>query len=160
MFFADPVLAFANLRQGLRPGGRLAFACWRAAALNPWMVLPLREALRHAPPLPEIGPEEPGPFSLASEERVQRILGDAGYNNVILTPHDFELDVANGRGLEAAVAWALEIGPTSRMLADQPEEVRAAATADIRTALARHARGDNVPLGAAIWTVTAENPGP
>ncbi len=157
MFFADPVLAFANLRKGLRPGGRIALACWRAARLNPWMVLPLREALKHAPALPETGPEEPGPFAFANEERVRRILGEAGYGEVAITPHDFELDVANGRGLEAAVASALNVGPTSRMLAGQSEEVRAAATADIRAALAPLARGDSVPLGAAIWIVTAVN---
>src|SRR3546814_2145703 len=29
MFFADPVAAFLNIRRGLKPGGRLAFACWR-----------------------------------------------------------------------------------------------------------------------------------
>ena len=90
---------------------------------------------------------------------MRRILGEAGYANVVLTPHDFELDIAHGRGLEAAIASALTLGPTSRMLADQPEEVRAAAAADIRAALAPLARGDSVPLGAAIWIVTADNPG-
>ena len=53
----------------------------------------------------------------------------------------------------------MTIGPTSRMLDGQSKEVRAAATADIRKALATHARGDSVPLGAAIWIVTATNPG-
>jgi hypothetical protein len=52
----------------------------------------------------------------------------------------------------------MTIGPTSRMLDGQSEAVRAAATADIRKALAGHARGDSVPLGAAIWMVTATNP--
>jgi ubiquinone/menaquinone biosynthesis C-methylase UbiE len=63
MFFADPALAFANLRKGVRRGGRLALVCLRAARLSAWMVAPLREAMKHAPPLPETGPEEPGPFS-------------------------------------------------------------------------------------------------
>jgi hypothetical protein len=52
----------------------------------------------------------------------------------------------------------MTIGPTSRMLDGQSDAVRAAATADIRKALAAHARGDSVPLGAAIWIVTAANP--
>ena len=50
------------------------------------------------------------------------------------------------------------IGPTSRMLDGQSEAVRAAAAADIRKALGADARGDSVPLGAAIWIVTATNP--
>ena len=29
MFFGDPVAAFANIHASLKPGGRLAFVCWR-----------------------------------------------------------------------------------------------------------------------------------
>src|ERR1700722_8962488 len=158
MFFADPARSLANLRAGLKPGGRLAFACWREAKQNPWMIAPLREAAKHAPPLPETSPEAPGPFAFASHARVRRILSDAGYADIELAPQDLELDIAAGRGLDTAVRAAMTIGPTSRMLDGQSEAVRAAATADIRKALAGHARGDSVPLGAAIWMVTATNP--
>ncbi len=158
MFFADPARSFANLRKGLKPGGRLAFACWRAAKLNPFFVLPLREAGKHAPPLPETAPEAPGPFAFANDARVRQILSDAGYADIELKPQDLELDIAVGRGLDTAVRAAMTIGPTSRMLDGQSEAVRAAATADIRKALAAQARGDSVPLGAAIWMVTATNP--
>jgi SAM-dependent methyltransferase len=159
MFFADPAKSFANLRKGLKPGGRLAFACWRAAKQNPFFVLPLREAGKHAPPLPETDPEAPGPFAFANDARVRRILSEAGYADIELKPQDLELDIAVGRGLDTAVQSAMTIGPTSRMLDGQSEAVRAAATADIRKALAAHARGDSVPLGAAIWMVRATNPG-
>jgi SAM-dependent methyltransferase len=159
MFFADPARSFANLRKSLKPGGRLAFACWREPRQNPWLILPLREAGKHAPPLPETNPEDPGPFAFASEARVRRILGDARFADIALEPQDLELDIAAGGGLDTAVRAALAIGPTSRMLDGQSEAVRAAATADIREALAAQARGDSVPLGAAIWMVTATNPG-
>jgi SAM-dependent methyltransferase len=158
MFFADPPRSFANLRTGLKPGGRLAFACWREARQNPWMIAPLREAAKHAPPLPETSPEAPGPFAFANDARVARILREAGYSDIKIAPQDLELDLAAGQGLETAVKAAMIIGPTSRILDGQSDAVRAAATADIRKALAAHARGDSVPLGAAIWTVTATNP--
>ena len=158
MFFADPALSFANLRRGLRPGGRIVFACWREARQNPWVIVPLREAVKHAPPLPETGPEDPGPFAFASEARVLRVLGEAGFADIALTRHDLDLDIAIGRGVDTAVAAALSLGPTSRALAGQSEAVRAAAAADIRAALAARAVGDTVPLGAAIWIVTATNP--
>jgi SAM-dependent methyltransferase len=158
MFFADPARSFANLRKSLKPGGRLAFACWREAKQNPFFVLPLREAGKHAPPLPETNPEDPGPFAFANEARVRKILSDAGFADIVLEPHDLELDIAVGGGVDTAVRAAMTIGPTSRMLDGQSEAVRAAATADIRKALAAHARGDAVPLGAAIWMVTATNP--
>ena len=86
------------------------------------------------------------------------ILGDAGFADIVLKPHDLELDIAVGGGLDTAVRAAMTIGPTSRMLDGQSDAVRAAATADIRRALAAHARGDSVPLGAAIWMVSATNP--
>ena len=159
MFFADPARSFANLRRGLKPGARLAFACWREARQNPWMMIPLREAKKHAPPLPETNPEDPGPFAFADDARVRRVLSNAGFADIVVTPVDLDLDLAIGRGLDAAVAGALGIGPTSRILDGQPEAVRAAAAADIRKALAERAKGDSVPLGAAIWIVTATNPG-
>jgi SAM-dependent methyltransferase len=158
MFFADPARSFANLRRGLKGGARLVFACWRAAKENPWMMIPLREAKKHAPPLPETNPEDPGPFAFADDARVRRILSAAGFADTVVTPQDLDIDIAIGRGLDAAVAGALGIGPTSRILDGQPEAVRAAAIADIRKAFAERAKGDSVPLGAAIWMVTATNP--
>jgi ubiquinone/menaquinone biosynthesis C-methylase UbiE len=159
MFFADPALSFANMRKGLRPGGRAAFACWREPRKNPWLMLPLQEAYKYAPRLPELGPEDPGPFSFASEERVHRLLGEAGFSSIAMHPVDLSLDVAVGRGLEAAVEGALEIGPASRALEDQPPEVRTAAANAIRAALAPFRKGEAVPLAAAIWIVTAVNAG-
>src|SRR3984957_12832869 len=158
MFFADPARSLANLRKGLKPGGGLVFACWRGAKQNPWLIVPLREATKHAPPLPETNPEDPGPFAFANEARVRKILSEAGFADTVLEPHDLELDIAVGGGLDTAVRAAMTIGPTSRMLDGQSEAVRAAATADIRKALAAHTRGDAVPLGAAIWIVRATNP--
>jgi len=159
MFFADPARSFANLRRGLKPGGRLVFVCWRAAKQNLWMMLPLREARKHAPPLPETNPEDPGPFAFADDQRVRRILSAAGFADIEVAPRDLDLDVAIGRGLDAAVAGAMGIGPTSRILDGQSDAVRAAAAADIKKAFAERAKGDSVPLGAAIWLVTAVNPG-
>ena len=155
MFFAEPALSFANLHRALRPSGRLAFACWRDPRENPFFMAPLQAVYKHAPRLPQLGPEDPGPFSFASQARVQRILGEAGFSGVVMEPCDLALDVAVGRGLDAAVEGALEIGPAARALAEQPPEVVAAATRSIREALAAYASGQSVPLPASIWIVTA-----
>jgi hypothetical protein len=72
-----------------------------------------------------------------------------------MEPRNFALDVAIGRGLDAAVQGALEIGPASRALEGHPEEVRAAAMKSIREALEPFTRGQSVPLPASIWIVTA-----
>jgi hypothetical protein len=65
------------------------------------------------------------------------------------------LDIAIGRGLDAAVQGALEIGPAHRALDGQPPDIVAAATNSIREALAPFARGNMVPLAGSIWIVTA-----
>lgn len=158
MFFAEPTRSFTNLRTALRPGGGLVFACFRAPQENPWMMTPLQAAYEHVPPLPKVGPEDPGPFSLASDERVRRILGEAGFQSISLDALDLELDIAGGRGLDAAVAFALEIGATSRALEGQPPGIRSAVAESVRRVLASYERGLAVPLAGAAWLVTATNP--
>ena len=155
MFFADPVLSFANMRKALKRSGRLAFACWREPRENPWMIAPLQAVYKHVPKLPPQGPEDPGPFAFASEERVHRILGRAGFTGIAMEACPLSFDIAVGRGLDAAVQGALEIGPTHRALEGQPAELRAAAIASLREALAPLAKGDTVVLPGSVWIVTA-----
>lgn len=158
MFFADPARSFTNMRRGLRHGARVVFACWREPRENPWLMLPLQEACRHVPRLPEVGPEDPGAFSFAAERRVRDILGRAGFDAIRLEPVDLSLDLAIGAGLEAAVSTAVGIGPTSRALEGQPAALQAAAIDAVRAALAARQVGSRVPLAGAIWIVTAVNP--
>src|ERR1700688_4681984 len=155
MFFAEPAVSFANLHKAMRPSGRLAFVCWRDPRENPFFMAPLQAVYKHVPKPPPPGPEDPGPFSFASEARVHRILGEAGFKAIAMEPCDLSLDIAVGRGLDAAVESTFEIGPAARALADQPPEVRTAAAHSIREALAPFVRGQAVPLSAALWIVTA-----
>jgi ubiquinone/menaquinone biosynthesis C-methylase UbiE len=155
MFFADPVASFTNLRRALKPSGRLAFVCWREPRENPWMMTPLQAVYQHVPKMPPVGPEDPGPFAFASEERVRRILNGAGFADVAMVPHNLAMDIAIGRGLDAAVDGSLQIGPASRALQGHPPEVVDAAKASIREALSPFVKGQSVPLQGSIWIVTA-----
>jgi SAM-dependent methyltransferase len=155
MFFADPAVSFTNLRSALRRSGRLAFACWREPRDNPWMMTPLQAVYQHVPRLPQPDPDEPGPFAFASEDRVHRILGQAGFSDIAMERCDLSLDIAIGRGLDAAVEAALTIGPASRALQGYPAEVHAAAKGSIGDALVPFVRGESVLLAGSIWIVTA-----
>ena len=64
MFFEDPTAAFANLRRSLKPGGRLAFSCWRQPKENLWLALPLQSTAHLLPPLPPQIPTRPAPSPL------------------------------------------------------------------------------------------------
>jgi ubiquinone/menaquinone biosynthesis C-methylase UbiE len=155
MFFAEPTLSFANLHRALRPSGRLVFICWREPRENPWMMTPLQAVYKHVPRLPQVSPDDPGPFSFASEERVRRILSQAGFVGIEMEPRQLSLDLAIGRGLDVAVATGLEMGPANRALEGHPESVRAAARESVREALMPFLRGQSVPLEGSIWIVTA-----
>jgi ubiquinone/menaquinone biosynthesis C-methylase UbiE len=80
MLMADPATAIADARRVLRPGGRLALAVWDAVEHNPWASLPEQELIARglAPPANEREPR-PGPFALASTERVRELLDEAGF---------------------------------------------------------------------------------
>ena len=155
MFFADPKAAFANLRRGLKPGGRLAFVCWRTPMENPVLSLPLMAALAHLPPLEPTDPTAPGPFAFADPDRVRGILDAAGFADVALTPNEMKMGSAS---LETALELAQRVGPLGRMLRENPDRCDAAMAA-VRTALAPHDGPDGVMLDSATWIVTARSPG-
>src|SRR5437764_27424 len=127
-----------------RTGSRCRTSCWHPSRRscspeprdNPWMMTALQAVYQHVPKLPRPEPEDPGPFSFAAQERVHRILTQEGFSGIAMETCDLSLDVAIGRGLDAAVEGALEIGPASRALEGASVEVRAAAKESIRDALA------------------------
>ena len=155
MFFGDPTAAFANLRRALRPGGRLAFACWRTAEENPWLQIPAKAVAAHVSLPPRPGPEDPGMLSFGDPARVTRILTGAGFAAPRFTKFDLSIDIGAGNGLEDATRQALSMRPVRQAIEEQPEPVRAAATASVRAALAPYASANTVGLPGAVWLVSA-----
>jgi SAM-dependent methyltransferase len=156
MFFADPTAAFANLRTALRPGGRLAFACWQALPKNEWIAVPLMAAAQHitlpAPP----APGAPGPFAFADADRVRGILEGAGFTAVTCEPEERVLTVGGGGSLDDAVDFLLDgIGPASAALREAGPAARPKVAAAVRDAIAPHATSEGVRMASAAWIVTA-----
>jgi ubiquinone/menaquinone biosynthesis C-methylase UbiE len=118
MFFADPAGAFGNIRKALRPGGRLAFVCWRAPSENPIMVLPMMAAAPYLPPVEPTDPTAPGPFAFADPERVRGILSKAGFSDIQIAPHD---EKVGGGDLDTAIHLAMRVGPLGRMVRENPD---------------------------------------
>jgi SAM-dependent methyltransferase len=150
MFFADPAAAMANLRRALKPGGRLAFVCWRALAENPWMSVP---GAAVAPLLPAalrpVDPFAPGPFAFADRERLHGFLKSAGFAEIAIEPHD---TAVRWPDLDTAVRLALRVGPAGTAARDNPD-LRDAIRAAVRDALAPHVDGTGVGLPSATWIV-------
>ena len=160
MFFDDPVAAFANMRGALRPDGRVAFVCWRSAAENDWVRLPMAAIRDIVQPAPS-DPDAPGPFAFGNPDRLIDILTTAGFADIEFRPFDTRLAYGRSDTREAAIDDALDmafqVGPLARALADQPDDVRARAAEAVRAVFAAQSGDISVLIDGAAWIVTARN---
>jgi SAM-dependent methyltransferase len=153
MFFEGPVAAFANIRRALRPGGRVAFVCWRQLAENPWMTVPMAAVLPLLPAPPAApAPGAPGPFAFADRDRLFAILRDAGFGDISIEPFDAKVDWGD---LDTSVRMALRLGPVAGRVRENPDLADRMAEA-VRAAFAPHAIEAGVRLDSATWIVLAK----
>lgn len=158
MFFADPAAAFTNMRRSLRSGGRTAFICWQPMALNDFFMVPTAAALTVLP-APEAPPEgAPGPFAFGDKDRVNSILKDAGFSNISVDSLELDMEVGDGKGVEAAGQQLVRSGPLARMVVDLADDVRERVTDAVIEALKAHSHDGKVQLGSRTWLVSAKNP--
>ena len=154
MFFGDPVAAFRNFQQALKPTGRLAFVCWRTPQENPWGLVPVRAAAPHLPPIPRPGPEDPGQYSFGDRTRVERILKESGFTSVTLEPLDRPIWMA--ADVAEVVANAGRFGPMARAFAEATPERADKARAAIAEAITPHRTAEGVMMPGACWLVRAK----
>jgi SAM-dependent methyltransferase len=157
MFFIDPPAAFANLRSALKPGGRVAFVCWRQLFDNPWMFVPFMAAAPHLSLPPPPAPDAPGPFAFADPERVKGILEKAGFVDVALEQVSQPLRIGAGRSVEETVEFLLQMGPTANAVRDASPEVRGAIAKAVGEALQPYVTPEGVRMDSSSWLVTARN---
>lgn len=159
MFFADSIAAFTNLARALRPGGRIAFVCWRSFPENPWMTVPVSAALQHLPPPSIPDPDAPGPFRFADPDKVRGILTGAGFVAPQLEPLDETLTMGGtGSDLDRAVGFILQIGPLAAALREAGPDAGAKVAGTVRDALAPYHTPQGVRMDSASWIVTASKP--
>jgi ubiquinone/menaquinone biosynthesis C-methylase UbiE len=151
MFFADPVVAFANFASALRPEGRLVMMVWQSGERNEW-----ETAIRHALMASNRAvPAARGmdPFSLAEPSIVQAILDKAGFSDIRLS--DVREPVYYGPDVETASHIILSMRGTNDMLSDLDPIRREIALQQLRATLARHSTADGVLFDSRAWIVEA-----
>lgn len=162
MFFANPVAAMRNVRESLRPGGRLVMVVWRRKLDNEWMQRSEEVVDRHVPK-PDAEASEaltcgPGPFSMANADTTGDILKAAGFERIAFRRVDIEMLI--GHDPEEAVAVALALGPaaeTVRLAGDDAERVRPLIERDLLALAAEYVDGDGAVVApASAWVVTAK----
>lgn len=152
MFFDDPGAAFTNIRQALRPGGRLVMMAWQAHEHNEWDVT-IREALAVAEGSTAAASEGPDPFSLAHPPTVKEILETAGFTGVTFTAvHE---PVYYGPDVTAALDWIRGFACTNEILKWLDPAAAARALGRLREALAARQSDDGVWFSSRAWIITA-----
>ena len=142
MFFADPVLAFRNIRGALQDGGRLVMMVWQSHESNEWSV-----AIERNPARPSAA------FSLADPSVVEQVLDAAGFAGT--TFQDVREPVYYGDSVEAAFEWIGRFQATRDMLQSLDAASAERERERMREMLAKHYRGDGVWFDSRAWIVTA-----
>jgi len=157
MFFVDPVVAFSNLRSLVRPGGAIAFSCWRDPFANPWMTAPvLASASVLGPPsLPP--PGQAGPFAFAEADRVREVLGGAGWTHVDVFDLSIEQPFPAGDARGCAEVMS-QLNPVLAGGIREMPERRDDLISVVADALREYERDGEVVVPSAAWIVHATNP--
>ncbi len=153
MFFADPVAAFGNIGQAMRPGGRLVLMVWQARERNEWTTA-IREAIAGGAAMPP--PPAGGPFSLADQAAAGGVLASAGFTGVSFT--DVHEPVYYGPDATVALDVVSGLRSTKDLLAGMDAAQAGEALDRLRTVLAAHQTGAGVFFDARTWIIAARRP--
>jgi ubiquinone/menaquinone biosynthesis C-methylase UbiE len=162
MFFANPVAAMRNVRQALRPGGRLVIVVWRSKVENEWMYRgqTITERFVTKPERYDEPTCGPGPFSMANADTTSGILLGAGFEGVALRRCDEPITI--GSDLEEAVELVMSLGPAGeilRLAGERAAHLHEPVADALREGLAEWAGPHGITAPASTWIVTAIVPG-
>ncbi len=153
MFFVDPVAAFANIRQALKPHGRLAFVCWCPFEQVQSVYAPFAAA-RDLLPVPDAPvPNAPGPFGLADRTHTHSVLEQAGFGGIRI--EKIEPRSLMGSTVEEAVEEAMNLGPLAFATRHMDDAGQQAIRARIAPVLESFRTDEGIAPLAACWLVAA-----
>jgi SAM-dependent methyltransferase len=151
MFFADPVRAFANVRQAARPGAALRAIAWRSGAENPFMTAAERAAAPLLPDLPPRRADGPGQFAFADAGRVRGILADSGWTAIDVHPIDVECRLSEAD----LVSYLTRLGLVGIALRDADDATRQRVIPVVRAAFDPFVVDGECRFTAACWAIDA-----
>jgi len=153
MFFTDPVAAFTNIREALRPSARLVLMVWQDQDRNEWASA-IRRALAADSALPVLSAGSAEPFSLGDPGTVEGILGSAGFIEIGFT--DVNEPVYYGRDSSAAYEFVSGFMMTKELLAGlDPSSKKERAIGRLHDTLVEHETDRGVWFDSRAWIVAA-----
>ncbi len=160
MFFANPVAGLRNMRSALKPGGIMTHIVWRAPSDNPWLSMAKDVVLKFLPPPGEDARTcGPGPFSMADEPTVSRMMEIAGYEEITFKRVDAPVLV--GRTVEDAINFQLALGPAGEVFREAGEQAEAK-RGEIEAALAaaidaQKKEADGIVMDSSSWVISGNS---
>jgi len=153
MFFSEPVAAFRNLRKSMKTPGRMVFLCWRTMEENTWMNAPTQAIFSILSPVNQPPPvDAPGPFSLASRDRIEEILTTAGFEVAGVKAVDVKMNLGP---LPETVEYFMNMGAGAAALANANHEQKTAVAGILTKVLQEFESSGIVKAPAAAWIVSA-----
>lgn len=159
MFFSNPVAGLRNMRQALKPSGRMTHIVWRDREANPWLSAAREVLLTHLPQPDANAPScGPGPFSMADQTATRAIMEAAGFRNIRFQRVDAKVLV--GRTVEEAIAFQLALGPAGeifRAAGAEAQAKKAAIEADLQRLFGAVPKDDSgLWMDSSSWVIHAD----
>jgi len=125
---------------------------------NPWLQIPLHAVYEHAPPLAESPIRKAWSFRLRRPRARHANFDIGGLRSAPLSPRWTLkwISLPEERSRTRSYQSYRQGGPARRALADQPDDIQAAALESIRRVLTPHASEAGVTLPGAVWLVAAD----
>lgn len=147
MFFAEPIAAFANIRDALKPRGRLVMIVWQTRERNEW-ALEIQRAVATSS-----SAESSRAFSLGDPHSAQDILHAAGFADLAFD--EVHEPVFYGHDTASALGFVSEFLTVREALAKLSAVERERARGRLRTLIAAHQTAEGVLFDSRAWIISA-----
>jgi|TARA_B110000263_G_scaffold15665_1_gene12681 ubiquinone/menaquinone biosynthesis C-methylase UbiE len=155
MFFENPIAAFTNMRQSLKPNGKLNFVCWSALEENEFFILPLKIVLKYLnKPLPNPS-KAPGPLAFSNKPYLLKILQSSEFKNIKIKT--VKTEMLNFDPVKEQVRFFNKMGLAARMKkeASFDIEIHEKIDQELEIELMKRTDANGTSLKATVYYVSA-----
>ncbi len=155
MFFENPIAAFTNMRQSLKPNGKLNFVCWSALEENEFFILPLKIVLKYLnKPLPNPS-KAPGPLAFGNKTYLLKILQSSEFKKIKIKT--VKTEMLNFDPVKEQVRFFNKMGLAARMKKEASFDIQIHEKIDqeLEAELMKRTDANGTSLKATVYYVSA-----